>query len=179
MVPPSAHVLLVVDAVQLVIPVAVIHNVCFWPVKYLRYVGYCVAGALGVIQLGGEVVADDGVLEEEKLALSPSIKSPTPTLSTLRAQLTSRDGRCVFSSTQLPDIAFLAPNKTTDPTAANTLSVSPSIRALLNASKFGVIKTPNAILDSTDVRPAPPRSLPPEMRFPADARYHLHWLVEH
>lgn len=104
------------------IPTAIIATLCLSPRKYLRYLGWCVLGAIGVlsdvqgneIALDGELV-DQGVYryivsDQDVLAHAVDLevikqRSQVPTETTethedFRAKVLERDGCCVWTSMQ-------------------------------------------------------------------------------
>ena len=125
--PPSGFLHLILlsqeeDPFYLEIPIEFVATVCLKPLKYLRYLGWCVLGVIGVledeqgneIELNGEL-ADQGVYhytqavpgDEHVLAHAVDlevIKTRTHVSSettgsgeTFCTELLKRDGRCVWS----------------------------------------------------------------------------------
>ncbi|KAF7977086.1 hypothetical protein HWV62_4663 [Athelia sp. TMB] len=55
---------------------------------------------------------------------------------------------------------------------------NPNARALFDCRNVAILKTPNEILDTTDVRKRHPRpSMPPTVSFPSGRRYTMQWLA--
>jgi hypothetical protein len=124
--PPSGFIHLILlsqeNPFYLEIPTAIVGTLCLSPRKYLRYLGWCVLGAIGVlsdvqgneIALHGELV-DQGVYhyivsDQDVLAHAVDLevikqRSQVPTETTethedFRAKVLERDGCCVWTSMQ-------------------------------------------------------------------------------
>lgn len=121
--PPAGFVQLVLleqeEPFYLEIPAAIVNTVCLTPLKYLRYIGWCVLGVVGdlVDQASNAVVLDGGLADQGVYKYSiPSqnilahavdlevikqrSKVPSETTRTredFRSSVLERDGRCVWT----------------------------------------------------------------------------------
>ncbi|KAG7442237.1 uncharacterized protein BT62DRAFT_955169 [Guyanagaster necrorhizus] len=120
--PPPGFVQLVLlpqDSFYLEVPMQIATTVCLYPLKYLRYIGWCVLGVIGTlvdetgdaVELDGELV-DRGVYRYDvpggnilSHAVDPEVikqrthtySATTATRENFREKVLKRDGRCVWT----------------------------------------------------------------------------------
>lgn len=119
------------DPFYLKIPISIVTTLCLKPLKYLRYIGWCVLGVDGAIvdkhgnrnQLGGLI--DQGVY---KYVVGPAINifaqavdlevikqrsrvpsETTQTCEDFSTRVSERDGRCVWTGMPFPVAMHIIP----------------------------------------------------------------------
>lgn len=138
--PPSGFVKLVLfsheNPFYLEIPTAIIATLCLRPQKYLRYLGWCVLGVIGVLQDGQKIeIALDGELVDQGVYhyIVPSqnilahaidldvirhrTHDPSETTRTredFRTRLLERDGRCVWTGLERGVGMYIIPHRRGD-----------------------------------------------------------------
>lgn len=224
--PPSGFIHLVLLSQQnpfyLEIPTAIVGTVCLSPRKYLRYLGWCVLGIIGVLKdeqgneiaLDGELV-DQGVyhyivpdqnvlahaIDLEVIKQRSQVSSETMRLhENFRTKLLERDGCCVW--TGLDGLGMhIIPYERGDEWLQSIIDNRPhdeNIDAFtINDTRNGiyatdtlhnhhfkprdvvVLKTPNPILQTTDVPDRYQRNveLDADISYPTNSRYTLQWIV--
>ena len=121
--PPSGFIHLVLLSQQnpfyLQIPIAIVGTVCLSPRKYLRYLGWCVLGVIGVLidEQGNEIALNGGLVDQgvyhyivpDQNVLAHAVdlevikqrsqlsSESTGTHEDFRTRLIERDGRCVWT----------------------------------------------------------------------------------
>ncbi|KAG7439223.1 uncharacterized protein BT62DRAFT_976986 [Guyanagaster necrorhizus] len=120
--PPPGFVQLLLlpqDSFYLEVPMQIATTVCLYPLKYLRYVGWCVLGVSGtLVDETGDAVELDGELVDREVyrydvpggnilshAVDPEVikqrththSATTATRENFREKVLKRDGRCVWT----------------------------------------------------------------------------------
>ncbi|KAJ7645768.1 hypothetical protein B0H17DRAFT_1022794 [Mycena rosella] len=157
-------VLLPSNDFSLEIPIDLVPTLCTRPVKFLRFLGWCILGAVGVVSMepAGSAISDDASLEERGVyfyvlpemddplryavdleAVKVYSQVPSETSATredFSKKVAERDVCCIFtnSSAELCDGAHIIPFSKGDEVGLESLRLT-------------LLQTPNPILNTVDI----------------------------
>ncbi|KZP28688.1 hypothetical protein FIBSPDRAFT_947515 [Athelia psychrophila] len=205
--PPEGFVHLILFSLEhpfyLEIPIDIVNKVSLRPLKYLRYLGWCVLGVeADLVDEGGNMIALDGDLLDQSIyryalqnqdilahavdleVIKERSRVPSETTRTredFRTKLLERDGRCVWTGQQGVGMHIIPENLDS---LNNINDIRNGIYAChdihnlyFDPREVVVLKTPNAILATTDIPDRSQRNLAPDVSYPGSFRYTLQWIV--
>ncbi|KAJ6620977.1 hypothetical protein B0H10DRAFT_1945618 [Mycena sp. CBHHK59/15] len=169
------------------IPIDVVVSLCLKPVKYLRFLGWCILGVLGDLTFLGGEIEDNTLLVDQGIYTYVIDDDQGPQFSDLRSGSTSHEDpqhSLNKDHNLMKLISESRPNGGERSVAIESINdichgllLAASAHLSFKARKLVILKTPNDVLTTADIPPCPDRVLPGEVSYPVEQRYTFQWIL--
>ncbi|KZP28689.1 hypothetical protein FIBSPDRAFT_927455 [Athelia psychrophila] len=195
--PPPGFIHLVLlsqaDPFYLEIPTKIVKTLCLRPLKFLRYLGWCVLGVEGdlvdkqgrEIGLNGELLGQGvyhyTVPNENILAHAVDLEVIKQQSQVLSETTGTREDFCAkwlqLIIANRPHIENLESLKNINDIRNGIYATDTIAIQYFDKRKVVVLKTPNLILETIDVPDRYERAIDPDVSYPSDSRYTFQWIA--